>query len=121
MNEETTPPLTPLDSAVAQDSIQVLKAAIPYMPAKSQQLLSVYAKMMELSNTISYFRRPQPELSMMSSASKSVSTEEMLNDIRRYATGPVKSNIDQLLFALNTLQLLQMYQEPSENQEDNYG
>lgn len=111
MSEETTPPLTPLDAMLSQDSLQVLKAAVPYMPSKSQQFLSVYAKMMELSNTIAFFRHQQPELSMMSSKSKTVQPEEMLNDIRRFATGSAKDNIDQLLFALNTIQLLQIYQE----------
>lgn len=115
MSEEATPPLTPLDSMISQDSLQVLKAAVPYLPAQSQQLLSVYAKMMELANTISFFRHPQPELSMMSARSKSVQPEEMLNDIRRFAAGSAKDNIDHILFALNTIQLLQMYQENPEN------
>lgn len=115
MNEEITSPLTPLDSMVSQDSLQVLKAAVPYLPARSRQLLSVYAKILELSNTISFFRRPQPELSMMSAGSKNITPEEMLNDIRKYTAGSARDNIDQLLFMLNTIQLLQTYQENPES------
>ncbi|MBS6196557.1 MAG: hypothetical protein KH828_13390 [Clostridiales bacterium] len=115
MSEETTPPLTPLDSMISHDSLQVLKAAVPYMPAKTQQMISIYAKIMELSNTISFFSRPQPELSMMSSGAKALQPDDMLNDIRRFATGPAKDSIDQLIFALNTIQLLQMYQENPES------
>ena len=117
MNEDTTQSMTPLDSMVSQESIQVLKAAIPYFSGKSQQILSIYAKMMELSNTISIFNHPQPEMTMMSSGSKPVQPVDMLNDIRKYATGPIRDSIDQILFALNTIQLIQMYQDNPETQE----
>lgn len=33
MNEEHTSPMTPLDQMLAQDSLQMLKAAVPYFPA----------------------------------------------------------------------------------------
>lgn len=107
--------MTPLDAMVSQDSLQVLKAAIPYMSGKSQQLFSVYAKMMELTNTISFFRSPQPELAMMSEKPESLQPADMLSDIRKFAQGPMKDQIDQLLFALNTIQLIQMYQETPES------
>lgn len=119
MNDDTTPFMTPLDSMVSQDSIQILKAAIPYVSGRSQQVLSIYAKMMELSNTISFFRNPQPEMTMMSSAQEDIQPAEMLNDIRKYTNGPMRDSIDQLLFALNTIQLLQMYQENPDSQEVN--
>ena len=54
---------------------------------------------------------------MMSSGSESVQPVDMLNDIRKYATGPIRDSIDQILFALNTIQLIQMYQENPESQE----
>ena len=100
MNEEQMSCQTPLDALISQDSLQIIKAAIPYMPLKSQQFLS---------NTISFFHHTQPELSMMSASS--VQPEEILNDMRKYLSDPAKNQIDQLLFALNTIQLIQMYQE----------
>lgn len=121
MNDESMSPMTPLDTMVSQDSIQVLKAALPYLSGPSQQILSIYAKTAELSNTISYFQNPQPELTMMSSHAQAVQPAEMLNDIRQYTSGSMRNSIDQLLFALNTIQLIQMYQEtpaPQENQEN---
>lgn len=119
MSEDSTPPMTPLDAMISQDSIQVLKAAIPYFSGRSQQVLSIYAKAMELSNTISFFSNSQPEMTMMSANQKDIQPSEMLNDIRKYANGPVRDGIDQLLFALNTIQLLQMYQENPNPQEVN--
>ena len=101
MNEEQMSCQTPLDALISQDSLQIIKAAIPYMPLKSQQFLSIYAKV--------FFHHTQPELSMMSASS--VQPEEILNDMRKYLSDPAKNQIDQLLFALNTIQLIQMYQE----------
>ena len=54
MNEEQMSCQTPLDALISQDSLQIIKAAIPYMPLKSQQFLSIYAKVKELSNIERY-------------------------------------------------------------------
>ena len=40
MNEEHTSPMTPLDQMLAQDSLQMLKAAVPYFPAGAQRIRS---------------------------------------------------------------------------------
>lgn len=117
MNEDQFSPVTPLDAMISQDSLQLLKAAAPYMPGRAGKLLSVYAKMMELSNTIALFEHPQPELSMMSSHTRSTQPADILGDIRQYTGGAVRETLDQLLFLLNTLQLIQMYQENPEPQE----
>lgn len=116
MKEEETLCQTPLDQLIAQDSLQIMKAAVPYLPPRGQQMLSVYTKIKELFNTIHYFQQPQPELSIMSAPS--LQPEDMLNNMRKYASGPMKGQIDQLLIALNTIQLIQMYQEQPEGGEN---
>ena len=55
MNEDRIAPMTPLDQMLAQDSLQMLKAAVPYFPADAQRVFALYAKMMELSHTIAMF------------------------------------------------------------------
>ena len=55
MNEDHIAPMTPLDQMLAQDSLQMLKAAVPYFPADAQRVFALYAKMMELSHTIAMF------------------------------------------------------------------
>ena len=55
MNEDHIAPMTPLDQMLAQDSLQMLKAAVPYFPADVQRVFALYAKMMELSHTIAMF------------------------------------------------------------------
>ena len=116
MNEEQFSPVTPLDAVISQDSLQLLKAAVPYMPGRAGRMLSVYAKMMELSNTIALFDHPQPELSIMSSQARNTQPADILGDIRQYTGGAARDAVDQLLFVLNTIQLVQMYQENPEPQ-----
>ena len=38
MNEDHIAPMTPLDQMLAQDSLQMLKAAVPYFPADVQRV-----------------------------------------------------------------------------------
>ena len=60
MNEDSVTPMTPLDSMVCQDSVQILKAVVPYLNGSGKQIVSVYAKALELMNTITYFQKNQP-------------------------------------------------------------
>ena len=69
MNEDRIAPMTPLDQMLAQDSLQMLKAAVPYFPADAQRVFALYAKMMELSHTIAMFSGGPAELMMMSEES----------------------------------------------------
>ena len=46
---------TPLDQITGTDYGQMLKAAIPYLPARSRQILSIYEKAIEFRNTSFYF------------------------------------------------------------------
>ena len=110
MDETTTGKLTPFDAAVSQDSLQLLKATLPYMPVSMQKMLALYAKFTELSNTISYFRNFAPELQMMSST-QSTQPMELLSDLRQYTNGSMQGKIDQILFAYNTLQMMQSFQD----------
>lgn len=44
-----------LDEMVNGDSVQILKAALPYLPSSGQSVVSVFAKFLELQNTIHFF------------------------------------------------------------------
>lgn len=46
---------TALDQMVGTDQGQLLKALIPYLPPREQQLFSLYAKAKEFSNTVNLF------------------------------------------------------------------
>ena len=40
-----------LDEMVNEDSVRILKAAIPYLPSKGQSFVCIFAKFLELQNT----------------------------------------------------------------------
>jgi len=111
MNEDHIAPMTPLDQMLAQDSLQMLKAAVPYFPADVQRVFALYAKMMELSHTIAMFSGGPAELMMMSEES---GTSQPLQQLRTYAGESQKEMIDQILFAFHALEILQMPQEPAD-------
>ena len=48
---------TLLDQMVSSDQGQMIKAAIPYLPPKGQQIFSIYEKAAEFLNTVSIFGR----------------------------------------------------------------
>ena len=56
MNEEQISQ-TLLDQMVSSDREQMIKAAIPYLPPKGQQIFSVYEKAVEFINTVSVFSK----------------------------------------------------------------
>ena len=103
MNEDHIAPMTPLDQMLAQDSLQMLKAAVPYFPADVQRVFALYAKMMELSHTIAMFSGGPAELMMMSEESGASQPLDILKEM-----------IDQILFAFHALEILQMPQEPAD-------
>ncbi len=92
MNDETTP-MTPLDQMVSGESLQLIKAAVPYLPHQGQRLLSVYAKFAELRNTLALFSQPR-EMSAMSQPERlSLPPMELLDELARYSGGALRENV----------------------------
>ncbi len=110
MSEEKSRPLTLLDEMVSDDSVQILKAAFPYIPKENRQLLSVYAKFLELQNTFALFLENTGNLSACE-AIEDTDPTQMLTDIRRYCSPSTQTQIDRLLETLATVQMFEMLQE----------
>ena len=53
---------TPSDELIHSDQIELLKAAMPYLPRSGQQFASVFAKFLELQETFHVFLEPQGEM-----------------------------------------------------------
>lgn len=116
MDEEKTPPVTAFDQMLAQNQMQVIKAAVPYLSAPAQKAMAICIKLMELQHTVNLFSSV-PEVSAMSShANVPFSPCEMLEDISQYASGPVKEQIDSLISAFHAVSMFQLYQELNEQQ-----
>ncbi|MGI6071238.1 MAG: hypothetical protein ACOYBE_12580 [Blautia sp.] len=109
--DENSYPMTPFDEMVGSDQVQMLKAALPYLPVQGQRFVSVYAKFMELKNTMSLFSGPMQSMAACD-AQKSADPLSMLNDIRRFCHGKSKEQLDQLTEAMAMIQMLEVFQEP---------
>ncbi len=113
--EEDQKIMTPLDQMVTPDSLQMIKALIPFLPPGGQRFLSAYAKCSELRNTIRLFTSPDPEMHAMSAPAPNPSFSELLQALKPYASGEVRDSLDNLL---QTFSALSMFQAFSEMQEE---
>lgn len=104
---------TTLDQMVGSDEMQMLKAAIPYLPAKGQQVISLYTKISELANTAKLFS-PKNNSMQICASSSGTAPLEMLNDIRQFCYGKSRRQLDQIVNAFAMMEMIQvMQQEPS--------
>lgn len=115
MDNKNMPFMTALDQMISDDSMQALKASIPYISPSGQQFLSIFVKFLEFQKTIQLFSNHHGTMHMASADDPQASPVEILQDIRQYTSGTVQEKIDTILNALQTIQIFQMYQEMEEN------
>lgn len=114
MKEKDAPTMTTLDQMVNDDSIQMMKAVIPYVSVNERKTLSLMAKFMELRRTMVMFDHMQTDMMMMSSEEAAATPEEMLRDIQQYTRGSLHDSIDNMLNMLQTVQIFMLYQDMEE-------
>ena len=110
--------MTPLDQMVSSESLQILKAAVPYAPPSMQKFLSVFAKFQEFRTALSIFPATGG-LQAMSLETPKSSAAGMLEEISRFAVGGVKENMENLCSALNTVQVFQAMQKEEAESKKN--
>lgn len=125
MEEDNTPLMTPFDHMVSGHHLQMIKAAIPYVPKAQQRFIAVYVKYLELQNTIAFFNQEEDQLSACSLGSNTGTFMDMLNDMKKYCAEDQREMFDS---AINMMQMMQMYQTYQEtmkqmnpNGEENSG
>lgn len=107
---------TVLDRMTGSDQGQMLKAAIPYLPPKGQQVLSIYEKSQELMNTISLFRNVGSGVSVCSAPASE--PMDALNDIRRFCYGKSRRQLDSVLNMIAVAQMMQLISTPTSSRQD---
>lgn len=105
MDESAKIPMTAVDRIADGNGLQMMKAAVPYLPSTLQRSISLYIKIMEMNNVLSYYSNPVHACSVSADAPD---PEEVLNDLRNYSTDTQRQSLDQ---ALNLIHTLKMYQE----------
>lgn len=97
---------TALDQMVGTDQGQLLKALIPYLPPREQQVLSLYAKAREFSNTVSLFGSQSQPMRMQ--AAPAAQPVDMLNDLRRYCFGNTRRTLDQITNMMAMVEMIKV-------------
>ncbi|HIR93434.1 MAG TPA: hypothetical protein IAB98_08470 [Candidatus Egerieimonas intestinavium] len=105
--EEDQKPMTPLDRMVTPDQLQMMKAAIPFLPPQGQRLLSAYAKFTELSNTLQLFAGARPEMHAMAAPVPSPSMSELVQALRPYAPPDFQESLDSLIQTASAVSMFQ--------------
>lgn len=109
---------TLLDQMVSSDRGQLIKATIPYLPPKGQQIFSVYEKAAELLNTVSIFGRSDSESSLSAMSIPAQDPMDMINDIRSFCYGPSRDKLNQMVNMMAMVQMLQLMNQPDNNKKE---
>ena len=101
--------LTPIDEIANQNHLQLIKAAISFLPPQNQRALSLLIKVMELRNLSAFFQK-QGSLHACNVGGTPASFPEMLAEMRNYCDGPELELIDQLgqMFSMMDLYAVMM-------------
>lgn len=105
---------TALDQMVSNDQAQMLKAAVPYLPPRGQQIISVYTKIQELSNALTLFSPSRQNEQMQAAALPCATPLEMIQDIRRFCYGDSREMLDKMVNMFAVTEMLRMMNENPE-------
>ena len=117
MNEEQISQ-TLLDQMVSSDREQMIKAAIPYLPPKGQQIFSVYEKAVEFINTVSVFSKRSSGSGLCAMSMPAQNPVDSVNDIRRFCYGPSRDKLNQMVNMMAMVQMLQLMNQPADGEKE---
>lgn len=103
-----------LDEMVNEDSVQILKAALPYLSASGQSFISIFAKFLELQNTIRLFHTSSGNVQICAQSQEKPDPMEMLTACSKVCHGPVKERLDQMIHTITMLQMFDLSTERSQ-------
>lgn len=112
MEKIHTMELTAFDSLISDSNLQMIKAAIPYIPNKSQVFISMYVKFMELSNTIHIFQKKDKDsLGICSLPEENRNIIDMLNTMKNHCNEEQRERFESIVNTMNVFQMYQTFQE----------
>ena len=106
MNEEQISQ-TLLDQMVSSDRGQMIKAAIPYLPPKGQQIFSVYEKAVEFINTVSVFSKRSSGSDLCAMSMPAQNPVDIVND-----------KLNQMVNMMAMVQMLQLMNQPADGEKE---
>ena len=103
---------------VSSDRGQMIKAAIPYLPPKGQQIFSVYEKAVEFINTVSVFSKRSSGSDLCAMSMPAQNPVDIINDIRSFCYGPSRDKLDQMVNMMAMVQMLQLMNQPADGEKE---
>lgn len=112
MNKDNAPKMTEFDCLVSSESIQLMKAMLPFLPAQGQHILSVYAKAMEMRNTLQTFQNQRPDMSICSLPQSKMHSDplQMIQEIRDYCGPATRQKMDQCMNLIAMIEIADLFQ-----------
>lgn len=112
MEENPTLKMTDFDCLVTNESLQILKAMLPYFPANGRHFLSVYTKIMEMQNTMRVFSQPNGGLSICSNEEReNLDFATLIGQIKEYCSPATRAKMDDWMQYLALFEMIQLMQE----------
>lgn len=112
MDDASLTPMTPLDSMVSDDTLQMMKATLPYLPPRQARMLAVLAKFQELKNTLS-MQPVRSDAFQAMSASAPLDNDALLNALKTYGGEKGKQMVNNVQQMKDMFQLISLIQNNS--------
>lgn len=100
--------LTAIDQIANRNHLQIIKAALPYLPRNEQKMISCCVKVMELKNVMRFFSRPSFQLQSCEAGGEPPHLSDLLGDIRSCCDDSDQQLLDQICNLMNTMELYAM-------------
>lgn len=109
MNDDFSQLMTPFDQYISNQSLQMTKLLIPFMPPQAQRMMAVYVKFQEFRYTMSSFRAMRQ---------KNNSPEDILNNLKPYMSSSDMESFDQMMNMMSMMSMAQEMQNMSDTDFD---
>lgn len=116
--EQPVNELTEFDSLICDSRLQLLKSAIPFIPAGKQRFLSVYVKYIELSNTIRLVNTIKSDslgICSLSGRKSAPNSEDFMQTIRKYCSESERETLDMITNFMSAYRMFKMYKDSADD------
>lgn len=104
MKQNKTYPMTPFDLEITDDSLQMMKLFLPYLPSSHKKMFGMYIRFQELQRTLSILSRSPKSIRSQSFGPPSLFT--ILDEIRPYLSEQMAASLDQVSQMMQVMDLI---------------
>ena len=101
--------MTPFDCRMSNQTLELTKLLIPYLPPHSQRIMAIYVKFTEFQNTFSYFQVFRQTTQ---------STQDIFEELKPYMSPSACESLDNFMNMMSMMDLFQSMQDSSDSPFD---